>query len=100
MHVWTRIPEEAEGISGQGFYNDAMVLHDRSVGQLLDTLDELGITDDTIVLYSTDNGPHYNTWPDGAISAPGAARRTPIGKAPTGCHHSLAGRASSRPARS
>jgi arylsulfatase len=68
MHVWTRIPEEAEGISGQGFYNDAMVLHDQQVGRLLDTLDELGITDDTIVLYSTDNGPHYNTWPDGAIS--------------------------------
>ena len=68
MHVWTRIPEEAEGISGQGFYNDAMVLHDRHVGQLLDLLEELGIVDDTIVLYSTDNGPHYNTWPDGAIS--------------------------------
>jgi arylsulfatase len=68
MHVWTRIPPEAEGISGQGFYNDAMVLHDINVGQLLDVLDELGIADDTIVLYSTDNGPHYNTWPDGAIS--------------------------------
>ena len=68
MHLWTRIPKEAEGISGQGFYNDAMVLHDRHVGQLLELLDELGITDDTIVLYSTDNGPHYNTWPDGAIS--------------------------------
>jgi len=64
MHVWTRIPEEAEGISGQGFYNDAMVLHDQQVGKLLDTLDELGITEDTIVQYSTDNGPHYNTWPD------------------------------------
>ena len=68
MHLWTRIPEEAEGISGQGFYNDAMVLHDRHVGQLLDLLDELGITENTIVVYSTDNGPHYNTWPDGAIS--------------------------------
>ena len=68
MHLWTRIPEEAEGISGQGFYNDAMVLHDRHVGRLLDLLDELGITENTIVVYSTDNGPHYNTWPDGAIS--------------------------------
>jgi arylsulfatase len=68
MHLWTRIPEEAQGISGQGFYNDAMVLHDRHVGLLLDTLDELGIAEDTIVQYSTDNGPHYNTWPDGAIS--------------------------------
>ncbi len=68
MHFRTRIAKEAEGISGQGFYNDAMVLHDRHVGQLLDVLDELGITEDTIVVYSTDNGPHYNTWPDGAIT--------------------------------
>jgi arylsulfatase len=68
MHVFTHIPEDAEGISGQGFYNDAMVLHDRAVGQLLDLLDELGIAEDTIVQYSTDNGPHYNTWPDGAIT--------------------------------
>jgi len=68
MHFRTYIPEDAEGISGQGYYNDAMVLHDQAVGQLLDLLDELGITEDTIVQYSTDNGPHYNTWPDGAIS--------------------------------
>jgi arylsulfatase A-like enzyme len=68
MHLYTHIPEEAEGISGQGFYNDAMVLHDRAVGKMLDILDELGIADDTIVQYSTDNGPHYNTWPDGAIT--------------------------------
>ena len=68
MHFRTRISKEAEGISGQGFYNDAMVLHDRHVGQLLDLLDELSITEDTIVVYSTDNGPHYNTWPDGAIT--------------------------------
>ena len=45
-----------------------MVLHDQAVGRLLDLLDELGIADDTIVQYSTDNGPHYNTWPDGAIT--------------------------------
>ena len=68
MHLFTHIPEEAQGISGQGFYNDAMVLHDRTVGRLLDLLDELGIADDTIVQYSTDNGPHYTTWPDGAIT--------------------------------
>ena len=41
-------------------------LHDQAVGRLLDKLDELGIAEDTIVLYSTDNGPHYNTWPDAA----------------------------------
>ena len=68
MHLRTYIPKEAEGISGQGTYNDAMVLHDRAVGQLLDKLDELGIAEDTIVLYSTDNGPHFNSWPDAAIS--------------------------------
>jgi len=68
MHFRTHIPEEAEGISGQGFYNDAMVLHDQAVGRMLDKLDELGIAADTIVLYSTDNGPHYNSWPDAAIT--------------------------------
>ena len=68
MHFRTHIPEEAAGISGQGFYADAMVLHDQAVGKLLDKLDELGIAEDTIVLYSTDNGPHYNTWPDAAIT--------------------------------
>jgi len=68
MHLWTRIKDETKGISGQGFYNDAMVEHDGHVGQLLDLLDELGITDNTIVMYSTDNGPHFNTWPDAAIT--------------------------------
>ncbi|MCA9951140.1 MAG: arylsulfatase [Anaerolineales bacterium] len=68
MHFRTHIPEEAHGLSGQGFYNDAMVLHDMAVGQLLDLLDELGIANDTIVQYSTDNGPHYNSWPDAGIT--------------------------------
>ena len=68
MHLWTRLKEESRGLSGQGEYNDAMVEHDGLVGSMLDLLDELGIADDTIVMYSTDNGPHYNCWPDGAIS--------------------------------
>ncbi len=68
MHFRTHIPDEALGISGQGEYGDAMVLHDQAVGKLLDKLDELGIAEDTIVLYSTDNGPHYNTWPDAGIT--------------------------------
>ena len=68
MHFRTHIPEEAEGISGQGSYNDAMMLHDQAVGRLLNKLDELEISDNTIVMYSTDNGPHYNTWPDAAIT--------------------------------
>ncbi|MDJ0788478.1 MAG: arylsulfatase [Myxococcota bacterium] len=66
MHFRTHIPEEIRGISGQDFYSDAMVDHDRQVGDLLAKLDELGITENTIVFYSTDNGPHYNTWPDAA----------------------------------
>jgi arylsulfatase A-like enzyme len=68
MHLWTRLKEESRGLSGQGEYNDAMVEHDGLVGRMLDLLDELGIADNTIVMYSTDNGPHYNSWPDGAIS--------------------------------
>ncbi|MHC4787455.1 MAG: sulfatase-like hydrolase/transferase, partial [Planctomycetota bacterium] len=56
------------GISGQDEYSDGMVEHDMHVGILLDLLDELGIADNTIVLYSTDNGPHMNTWPDAAMT--------------------------------
>ena len=68
MHFRTHVKDESRGLSGQGEYNDAMVEHDNHVGMILDKLDELGIADDTIVMYSTDNGPHYNTWPDGAIT--------------------------------
>jgi arylsulfatase len=64
MHFRTHVKEELRGISGQDEYSDGMVEHDMHVGQLLDLLDELGIADNTIVLYSTDNGPHYNSWPD------------------------------------
>ena len=49
-------------------YHDTMIDHDKLVGQLLDQLDELGIADDTIVIYRTDNGPHMNTWPDGGMT--------------------------------
>ncbi|GAB3104034.1 arylsulfatase [Aestuariicella hydrocarbonica] len=68
MHFWTHISKEEEGLSGQGFYNDAMVAHDQQVGQLLDKLDKMGIADNTIVIYSSDNGVHYNTWPDAGIT--------------------------------
>jgi arylsulfatase len=68
MHFRTHIKKSTRGKSGQGDYNDAMVEHDEQVGVLLRKLDELGIADDTIVLYSTDNGPHYNTWPDAGIT--------------------------------
>ncbi len=68
MHFRTHVKEELRGISGQDEYADGMVEHDMHVGQLLDTLDRLGIADDTIVHYSTDNGPHMNTWPDAAAT--------------------------------
>ena len=64
MHFRTHVKEEHRGISGQDEYSDGMVEHDMHVGELLKLLDELGITQNTIVLYSTDNGPHYNSWPD------------------------------------
>jgi arylsulfatase A-like enzyme len=64
MHFRTHVKDELRGISGQDEYGDGMVEHDMHVGQLLDLLDELGIADETFVFYSTDNGPHYNTWPD------------------------------------
>jgi arylsulfatase len=66
MHFRTHVKEELRGISGQDEYSDGMVEHDMHVGKLLKTLDELGIADNTVVFYSTDNGPHYNTWPDAA----------------------------------
>ena len=68
MHFRTHIAEKNKGLSGQGFYNDVMVAHDKLVGQMLDQLDQLKIADNTIVFYSTDNGVHYNTWPDSGIT--------------------------------
>ena len=64
MHFRTHVKDELTGISGQDEYSDGMLEHDMHIGQFLDVLDELGIADNTIVHYSTDNGPHMNTWPD------------------------------------
>jgi arylsulfatase len=68
MHFRTHVKEELRGISGQDEYADGMVEHDMHIGKFLDKLDELGVADNTIVFYSTDNGPHYNTWPDAAAT--------------------------------
>jgi arylsulfatase A-like enzyme len=68
MHFRTHCAKKNEGKSGQGFYNDVMVAHDENIGKMLKKLDDLGIADNTIVMYSTDNGPHYNTWPDAGIT--------------------------------
>ncbi len=64
MHFRTHVKDELRGISGQDEYADGMVEHDMHVGKFLTLLDDLGIADNTIVFYSTDNGPHMNTWPD------------------------------------
>jgi arylsulfatase len=70
MHFRTHTKPESLGQAGrwQSPYHDTMIDHDEVVGAVLDKLDELGITDDTIVIYSTDNGPHMNTWPDGGMT--------------------------------
>jgi arylsulfatase A-like enzyme len=65
MHVWTHLKPEYQGKTGMGVYPDGMVEHDDHVGQLLKKLDDLGIADNTIVIYSTDNGAEPWTWPDG-----------------------------------
>ena len=65
MHVWTRLAPQWEGSSGYGLYADGLMEHDYHVGLLLDKLEELGIADNTIVIYSTDNGSQTNTYPDG-----------------------------------
>jgi arylsulfatase A-like enzyme len=68
MHFRTHVKKEMRGISGQDEYSDGMVEHDMHIGKLLKSIDDLGIADNTIVFYSTDNGPHYNTWPDAAAT--------------------------------
>ncbi len=67
MHTWTRLAPRWQGASGHGLYADGMVEHDHWVGQLLDTLDDLGVSDNTVVIYSTDNGSQTFTYPDGGI---------------------------------
>ena len=66
MHFRTHVADKNRGKSGQDEYSDRMVVHDEQIGQMLDKLDELGIAGNTIVMYSTDNGPENDTWPDGA----------------------------------
>ncbi len=68
MHIWTHLKKDSEGKTGLGIYPDGMVEHDGMVGRLLKELDDLGIADDTIVMYSTDNGAEVMTWPDGGTT--------------------------------
>jgi len=70
MHFRTHCKPESRGQAGrwQSEYHDTMIDHDKTVGRLLDALDEMGLSDDTVVFYSTDNGPHMNTWPDAGMT--------------------------------
>ena len=65
MHIFTHLKKESQGVTGLGIYPDGMVEHDGHVGQLLKKLDDLGIADNTLVMYSTDNGAEVMSWPDG-----------------------------------
>ena len=71
MHAFTHTKPKSLGQAGrwQSPYHDTMIDHDKNVGQALDFLDEAGIADNTFVMYSTDNGPHMNSWPDGGDDA-------------------------------
>lgn len=70
MHFRTHVKPESEGQSGrwQSPYHDAMIDHDKNVGTVLQAIEDAGIEDDTIVIYSTDNGPHMNSWPDAGMT--------------------------------
>lgn len=69
MHLWTHLkPELKANLEKYGLYGAGMLEHDAHIGLLLDKLEELGIDDNTIIVYTSDNGPHYNAWPDGGIT--------------------------------
>ncbi len=68
MHIWTHLKPESDGKTGLGIYPDGMVEHDGHIGEILAHLKELGLEDNTIVMYSTDNGAEKFSWPDGGSS--------------------------------
>jgi arylsulfatase A-like enzyme len=68
MHIFTHLKKESQGKTGLGVYPDGMVEHDGHVGELLKLVDDLGVTDNTIVVYTTDNGAEVFTWPDGGTT--------------------------------
>jgi arylsulfatase A-like enzyme len=101
MHFRTHPKPESIGQSGdsQSPYHDTMIDHDRNVGAVLKALDDLGVADNTLVMYSTDNGPHMNSWPDGAMTR-FRSERIRIGRAHIGCRAWCAGQDTSSPDRS
>jgi arylsulfatase len=85
MHFRTHARPQDIGRSGrwQSEYHDVMIYHDECIGEMLNLLDELGVTDDTIVMYSTDNGPHMNSWPDAGMTPFRSEKNT--NSVPRGC---------------
>jgi arylsulfatase len=77
MHVFTHLKKESEGRTGLGTYADGMVEHDAMVGQLLAKLKELGVDDNTIIMYSSDNGAEVFSWPDGGSTMFRGEKNTP-----------------------
>ncbi|ERM62091.1 arylsulfatase, partial [Vibrio mimicus CAIM 1882] len=68
MHNFTHVPEEYQGKTGAGFYADGVKQHDDQIGQLLKKIKDLGVDDNTIIIYTTDNGPMINLWPDAGMT--------------------------------
>jgi arylsulfatase len=91
MHIWTHLKPSSKGKTGLGVYPDGMVELDGYIGELLKQLDDLGVTDNTIVVFTTDNGAEVMSWPDGG-ALPSVVRKIPIGKADGGYHFLCAGR--------
>jgi arylsulfatase A-like enzyme len=77
MHIFTHLKPESVGKTGKGLEADGMAEHDAMVGELLKQLDDLGIANDTIVLYTTDNGAEIAMWPDECPALPLAAEAVP-----------------------
>ena len=100
MHFRTHGKPESRGQAGRWMseYADVMIDHDKNVGSVLEALDKLGIADNTFVMYSTDNGPHANSWPDGA-STPFRSEKNTNWEGATGFRPWSAGRARSSQAR-
>ena len=80
MHIWTHLKPESQGKTGLGVYPDGMVEHDAQVGQILDKLKELGLEENTIVMYSTDNGAECFSWPDGGTYAVSQREKLELGR--------------------
>ena len=101
MHFRTHVKPGSKGRAGrwQSVYHDTMLDHDDVIGDLLGVLDELGIAEDTIVIYSTDNGPHLNTWPDSGMTPVPQREELELGRRVPASPPWSGGPAESRPVR-